>query len=204
MEGGMELNKADGLSVVCLAFCAALASELVSFLVFFHKQSFRDATKEIIELGRKCHKQRVQDGSSYGGLKGGRAEKKLLNLEKDLAKKNRAIGLTRQKANIMSGVAFIVLMPWVYGMYEGLVVAKLPLEPIFPFRLMSHATLRGDDFTDCSFTFLFTTTMFLVKTTIQKLLGYAPTGGIQTKTDHATGGGAAGLFATGGPATTAS
>jgi hypothetical protein len=39
--------------------------------------------------------------------------------------------------------------------FEGRVVAKLPFEPIPWIRGLSHRNLSGDDFTDCSFIFLY-------------------------------------------------
>ncbi len=43
----------------------------------------------------------------------------------------------------------------VYFSFEGRVVAKLPFEPIPWIRGLSHRNLSGDDFTDCSFIFLY-------------------------------------------------
>jgi len=39
--------------------------------------------------------------------------------------------------------------------FEGRVVAKLPFVPIGLFQGLSHRGLAGDDYTDCSFIFLY-------------------------------------------------
>ena len=44
---------------------------------------------------------------------------------------------------------------WLFSSFEGRVVAKLPFEPILWIRGLSHRNLSGDDFTDCSFIFLY-------------------------------------------------
>lgn len=42
-----------------------------------------------------------------------------------------------------------------YCSFEGRIVAKLPFEPIPWIRGLSHRNLSGEDFTDCSFIFLY-------------------------------------------------
>eukprot|EP00922_Rhytidocystis_sp_ex-Travisia-forbesii_P017759 GHVS01026471.1.p1 GENE.GHVS01026471.1~~GHVS01026471.1.p1 ORF type:complete len:210 (+),score=43.27 GHVS01026471.1:474-1103(+) len=196
MEVPAEVFKQEGFVVICAAAGAAFLSECVSYLLFFSSVSFQTLHQDIIQLSRKLDRQHRQlddnlssspsaktsspslFSSSSSSTSGSR---KSAALERELQKKHRDAASTRQSAHLLSAVVFMVLMPYFYSRYEGLVVARLPIEPIFPFRLMTHATLSGQDFTECSFTFLFTTTMFLVKTCLQRFLGYAPPPGSQSK-----------------------
>lgn len=49
----------------------------------------------------------------------------------------------------------ISIMSMLNSYYNGVVVATLPFEPFSLLRGMSHRTLRGEDYTQCSMTFLY-------------------------------------------------
>eukprot|EP00922_Rhytidocystis_sp_ex-Travisia-forbesii_P007795 GHVS01011540.1.p1 GENE.GHVS01011540.1~~GHVS01011540.1.p1 ORF type:complete len:207 (-),score=52.95 GHVS01011540.1:26-646(-) len=195
-----DVFKQEGFVVICVATVAALLSECFSYFFFFSSNSFQSLHQDIIHLSRRLHRQqrnledslgsspKTSSSSSPSLPSSGLGTRKAAAVEKELQKKHREASSIRQRAHFLSAVVFMVLMPYFYTRYEGLVVARLPLEPIFPFRLMTHATLSGHDFSECSFTFLFTTTMFLVKTSVQRLLGYAPPTGSQAKGSGAFGG----------------
>jgi hypothetical protein len=55
--------------------------------------------------------------------------------------------------------------------FEGRVVAKLPFEPISWIKGMSHRNLNGEDYTDCSFLFLYILSTMSIRQNLQKLLG---------------------------------
>ena len=56
--------------------------------------------------------------------------------------------------------------------FEGRVVAKLPFEPIPWIRGLSHRNLSGDDFTDCSFIFLYVLCTMSIRQVDNKLFFY--------------------------------
>ncbi|KAG0711401.1 Calcium load-activated calcium channel [Chionoecetes opilio] len=58
--------------------------------------------------------------------------------------------------------------------FDGRVVAKLPFVPISWLQGLSHRNLMGDDYTDCSFIFLYILCTMSIRQNIQKLLGFAP------------------------------
>ena len=53
-------------------------------------------------------------------------------------------------------------------------VAKLPFEPIAFIRGLSHRSLNGEDFTDCSFLFLYILCTMSMRQNVQKMLGVEP------------------------------
>ena len=53
-------------------------------------------------------------------------------------------------------------------------VAKLPFTPISWIQGLSHRNLAGEDYTDCSFIFLYILCTMSIRQNIQKLLGFAP------------------------------
>jgi len=60
------------------------------------------------------------------------------------------------------------------NIFDGKVVAKLPFTPIPLVQGLSHRNLLGDDFTDCSFIFLYILCTMSIRQNIQKVLGFAP------------------------------
>lgn len=68
----------------------------------------------------------------------------------------------------------MALLSMFNSIFDGRVVAKLPFEPISIFRGLSHRSLSGDDYTDCSFIFLYVLCTMSLRQNIQKFLGFAP------------------------------
>ena len=58
--------------------------------------------------------------------------------------------------------------------FEGRVVAKLPFEPITLIRGISHRNLNGEDYTDCSFLFMYILCTMSIRQNLQKILGVEP------------------------------
>nr|AIW62606.1 hypothetical protein [Scytodes thoracica] len=60
------------------------------------------------------------------------------------------------------------------SIFDGRVVAKLPFIPVSWIQGISHRNLAGDDYSDCSFIFLYILCTMSIRQNIQKLLGFAP------------------------------
>lgn len=58
--------------------------------------------------------------------------------------------------------------------FEGIVVAKLPFEPIGLVQGMSHRNLMGNDMKDCSMLFIYILASIGIRPQIQKLFGNTP------------------------------
>ncbi|VDK23002.1 unnamed protein product [Taenia asiatica] len=58
--------------------------------------------------------------------------------------------------------------------FDGRVVCKLPFTPISWLYGMSHRNLHGNDFTDCSFIFLYIICTMSIRQNVQKMLGFSP------------------------------
>ncbi|KAK9305406.1 hypothetical protein QLX08_003539 [Tetragonisca angustula] len=57
---------------------------------------------------------------------------------------------------------------------EERVVARLPFVPLGWIQGLSHRNLPGDDYTECSFIFLYILCTMSIRQNIQKMLGFAP------------------------------
>jgi hypothetical protein len=59
----------------------------------------------------------------------------------------------------------------VYVLFEGIVIAKLPFEPISLISGLTHYGLPGDNLHDCSMTFIFVLMNLTVGNYAKKLIG---------------------------------
>ena len=60
------------------------------------------------------------------------------------------------------------------GLFQGIVVAKIPFVPFTLLRRLSHRNILSNDYTDCSFVFLYLLCNISFRPIIQKMLGFAP------------------------------
>lgn len=67
---------------------------------------------------------------------------------------------------IFLGVTMMSIMGVLNSYFSGVVVAKLPFEPFSLIRGMTHRGLRGDDYTDCSMTFLYLAASYGIRSNV--------------------------------------
>lgn len=101
-------------------------------------------------------------------------KKKIERDEEKLKNNNRDLSLVKMKSMFATGFAFTALLSMFNSIFDGRVVAQLPFTPISWIQGLSHRNLSGDDYTDCSFIFLYILCTMSIRQNIQKLLGFAP------------------------------
>jgi hypothetical protein len=72
------------------------------------------------------------------------------------------------------GLFVVFFLSLFNNIFQGIVVAKLPFEPINFISSISHRGILSNDKTDCSFIFLYILSNFCIRPVLQKLLGFAP------------------------------
>uniref|UniRef100_A0A1I7Z994 Calcium load-activated calcium channel n=1 Tax=Steinernema glaseri TaxID=37863 RepID=A0A1I7Z994_9BILA len=104
-----------------------------------------------------------------------RMNKRKIEREEDRLKAtNRELSLIKMKSMLAIGFAFTALLSTLNSIFEGRVVAKLPFTPLYFLQGLSHRNLSGNDFTDCSFIFLYILCTMTVRQNLQKIFGFAP------------------------------
>merc|ERR1712126_686738 len=101
-------------------------------------------------------------------------KRKIEQDEEKLKNSNRDLTMVKMKSMLAIGFAFTALLGMFNSIFDGRVVAKLPFTPISWVQGLSHRNLPGDDYTDCSFIFLYILCTMSIRQNIQKLLGFAP------------------------------
>lgn len=82
-------------------------------------------------------------------------KKKIEREEERLKNNNRDLSLVKMKSMFAIGFAFTALLSMFNSIFDGRVVARLPFVPISWIQGLSHRNLPGDDYTECSFIFLY-------------------------------------------------
>ena len=94
--------------------------------------------------------------------------------EERLKNTNRDLMMVKMKSMFAIGLVFTSLLSMFNSIFDGKVVAKLPFTPISWVQGLSHRNLMGEDYTDCSFIFLYILCTMSIRQNIQKALGFAP------------------------------
>lgn len=172
MEDREPIRKWDMFAVLLLTIFTGIVSELLTFFLVYKRTEYRKLNAEISKLQRKSQHHNQRSGMIH-------KRDKANFIDKEYQRKSRQLSAMRSKANMLTGVIFMIVTPFMYNMFEGVVMAKLPFQPIVPFRYLTHSSLNKNqsegtevDYTDCSFIFIYTFALMLTKQNTQKLLGY--------------------------------
>ncbi|XP_070582285.1 calcium load-activated calcium channel-like [Ptychodera flava] len=161
---------ADTLLIVFISVCTALLAEGITYLLVYRTEKYKKLKSEVEKQSKKLErtKEYVGETSDKG------QKKKLERQEEKLKNNNRDLSLVKMKSMFAIGFAFTALMGMFNSIFDGRVVAKLPFLPISWLQGLSHRNLLGEDYTDCSFIFLYILCTMSIRQNIQKLLGFAP------------------------------
>lgn len=157
----------DSLLIIFISVFTALLSEGLSWLLIYRTEKYKKLQSEVEKQSKKLEKQK----ESFPDITDKNSKKKLERQEEKLKTNNRELSLVKMKSMMTISFAFMLLLSIFSAIFEGKVVAKLPFEPITLVRGLSHRNLNGEDYTDCSFLFLYILCTMSVRQNIQKLLG---------------------------------
>uniref|UniRef100_A0A3B5L5V7 Calcium load-activated calcium channel n=1 Tax=Xiphophorus couchianus TaxID=32473 RepID=A0A3B5L5V7_9TELE len=152
----MSTMFADTILIVFISVCTALLAEGGWFFTLVFLLSVEKKKETITESAGRQQKKKIE-----------RQEEKLKN-------NNRDLSMVRMKSMFAIGFCFTALMGMFNSIFDGRVVAKLPFVPLSYIQGLSHRNLLGEDYTDCSFIFLYILCTMSIRQNIQKMLGLAP------------------------------
>lgn len=98
--------------------------------------------------------------------------KKIEREEERLKAASKDLQACKSKSMIVIAIMTISIMTMLNKYYSGMIVAKLPFEPFGFIRGIAHRNLEGEDFTDCSFIFLYILCNMSLRSSFQKLCGF--------------------------------
>ncbi|CAF1140826.1 unnamed protein product [Brachionus calyciflorus] len=160
----------DSILIIFIAVFTALLSEGLSWLLIYRTEKYKRLQAEVEKQSKKLEKQK----ESLPDMSDKNHKKKLERQEEKLKLNNRELSMVKMKSMMTISFAFMALLSMFNSIFEGRVVAKLPFEPISWIRGISHRNLNGEDYTDCSFLFLYILSTMFIRQNLQKILGVEP------------------------------
>merc|ERR1712142_1001034 len=164
---------ADSILILVISVCTALLGEGLTWLLVYRTDKYQKLKLDIEKQTKKLEKNKEAHGPDGAGLDSTQ-KRKMEREEERLKNTNRDLMLVKMKSMMAIGFAFTSLLSMFNSIFDGKVVAKLPFVPLSWIQGISHRNLMGNDFTDCSFIFLYILCTMSIRQNIQKALGFAP------------------------------
>uniref|UniRef100_A0A8C8R9I4 Calcium load-activated calcium channel n=1 Tax=Pelusios castaneus TaxID=367368 RepID=A0A8C8R9I4_9SAUR len=147
----MSTMFADTLLIVFISVCTALLAEGITWVLVYRTEKYKRLKAEVEKQSKKLEKKKETITESAGRQQ----KKKIERQEEKLKNNNRDLSMVRMKSMFAIGFCFTALMGMFNSIFDGRVVAKLPFIPLSYIQGLSHRNLLGEDYTDCSFIFLY-------------------------------------------------
>ncbi|KAL1429178.1 hypothetical protein MTO96_016515 [Rhipicephalus appendiculatus] len=160
----------DSLLILVISIFTALLSEGLTWLMVYRTDKYQKLKAEVEKQSKRLEKKK----EAHGEAAARQQKKKIEREEEKLKNNNRDLSLVKMKSMFAIGFAFTALLSMFNSIFDGRVVAKLPFVPISWIQSLSHRNLPGEDYTDCSFIFLYILCTMSIRQNTQKLLGFAP------------------------------
>uniref|UniRef100_A0A3B4ZU39 Calcium load-activated calcium channel n=1 Tax=Stegastes partitus TaxID=144197 RepID=A0A3B4ZU39_9TELE len=157
----MSTMFADTILIVFISVCTALLAEGITWVLVYRTEKYKRLKAEVEKQSKKLEKKKETITESAGRQQ----KKKIERQEEKLKNNNRDLSMVS---------LFTVNKYWLSLIFDGRVVAKLPFVPLSYIQGLSHRNLLGEDYTDCSFIFLYILCTMSIRQNIQKMLGLAP------------------------------
>merc|ERR1712227_511437 len=169
--GSQRIMWADSLLILVISICTALLGEGVTWLLVYRTDKYQKLKLDIEKQTKKLEKKK----EAHGEATLDRTQKRKMERDEERLKStNRDLMLVKMKSMFAIGFAFTSLLSMFNSIFDGKVVAHLPFVPFSWIQGLSHRNLMGQDFTDCSFIFLYILCTMSIRQNIQKALGFAP------------------------------
>ena len=159
----------DCLKIVFLSIFTNLFAEFLTWMFIYRTKKYKENKKQMDKLTKSLE---VTKESTKGKRK--QIDKKIKQQENEL----KYMGFEMMKIKFISmiiiGLFTFFFISLFNGLFQGIVVAKIPFVPFKLLRGLSHRGILSNDFTDCSFVFLYLLCNISFRHINKKILGFAP------------------------------
>eukprot|EP01095_Lingulamoeba_sp_RSL-Kostka_P014047 TRINITY_DN59_c6_g1_i1.p1 TRINITY_DN59_c6_g1~~TRINITY_DN59_c6_g1_i1.p1 ORF type:complete len:185 (-),score=42.12 TRINITY_DN59_c6_g1_i1:226-753(-) len=158
----------DLIVIMCASLLSSAIAEGISWLLIYRTDSYKNLKSLIDKNTQKLEKLKERSTQSKS------TSKKIEQLDEITKGLNRDMSMTKFKSLFAVSITMISFFGLLSSWFDGLVVARLPFEPISFIRNLSHRNLVGNDFYDCSMLFFYILCGIGLKSNLQKLFGNQP------------------------------
>jgi len=161
----------DTLLIVGISVFTALLGEGFTWLLVYRTEKYTRLKQDLEKQTRRLERKKEAVGDSALD----RTQKRKLERDEERLKStNRDLMMVKMKSMFAIGFVFTSLLSMFNSIFDGKVVAHLPFTPISWVQGISHRNLLGENYTDCSFIFLYILCTMSIRQNLQKALGFAP------------------------------
>ncbi|KAA6396904.1 MAG: calcium load-activated calcium channel-like [Streblomastix strix] len=154
--------------VVIYSAVTAILSEFLSYILVYRRTAFKDKLEAHEKSKMKI--ERIKQGTTKPGLR----EKKLASENAILEETQQALQMEKMKGTVVVSVLMFVLGGIFNQFFDGVVLARLPFQPISIVKNFSHRHILGDDYQEVGNSFLFMLCSLSIKPTISRILKLNP------------------------------
>ena len=161
----------DALLILVISIFTALLGEGLTWLLVYRTEKYQRMKLDIERQTKKLERQK----EAHGDVTLNKTQKRKMEREEERLKSaNKDLMMVKMKSMFAIFFAFTSLLYMFNSIFDGKVVAKLPFTPISWLQGLSHRNILGDDYTECSFKFLYILCTMSIRQNIEKALGFAP------------------------------
>ena len=121
-----QVNPFDSIKIICLAIFTNLFAEFLTWMFIYRTKRYKQTKKEIDALNKKIeqNKENIKGTSKH-------IDKKVKQQENELKYKSFDMMKTKMISMFIIGLFTIFFISLFNGLFQGIVVAKLPFVPKF-------------------------------------------------------------------------
>lgn len=152
-------------AAILMSITSAAIGEALSWYFVYRTSEYKKKLEHIY----KC-------GDDLAAVKADRTatSKKIEDAENALSEANRSLTMHKFKSSVMVGFVLVTLITTMNSVFEGIPAARLPFEPFAIARGITHRSLFGEDWRECSVMFLYLSFSMAFRQIAQKISGGAP------------------------------
>eukprot|EP00297_Palpitomonas_bilix_P017051 CAMPEP_0113866890 /NCGR_PEP_ID=MMETSP0780_2-20120614/120_1 /TAXON_ID=652834 /ORGANISM="Palpitomonas bilix" /LENGTH=182 /DNA_ID=CAMNT_0000851783 /DNA_START=60 /DNA_END=608 /DNA_ORIENTATION=+ /assembly_acc=CAM_ASM_000599 len=170
----MDSMAGDCISIVGISIGSTLFVEALSWLLIYRTEKYQTLKANLERVSQQMER--------YDGVKDRTKLKKKETLEENQKEWSKAMQGMQMYSNIIIAIVMITMFSYLSSSYEARVVARLPFEPLGMFRGITHRGLPGEDYTECSFAFLYFLCSMSIRSVIKKAMGSEQVKGMASTT----------------------
>eukprot|EP00792_Barthelona_sp_PAP020_P010144 TRINITY_DN3426_c0_g1_i1.p1 TRINITY_DN3426_c0_g1~~TRINITY_DN3426_c0_g1_i1.p1 ORF type:complete len:183 (+),score=37.45 TRINITY_DN3426_c0_g1_i1:37-585(+) len=160
----------EGWIIVLISVSTSIIVEIISWFAVYRTENYQSLRNRAEKLTKEF--ERFQADPTLAQRKS--EAKRKQHVESNLQEVHRKLLFRTLLTNVLLGVVTFVIYRIIRSKFSGIVVAKLPFQPIGIIRGMTHRGLEGNDYTECSFVFIYSLLSMSFRQTLKKFLDNVP------------------------------
>eukprot|EP00798_Chlamydomonas_sp_ICE-L_P008094 gene8094-1337_t len=161
-----EFDKMIAPTIVLSVMILGLLVEFCAWLVCYRTSGYKKLTAEVEIIAKK-----VQALKETGAKEG---DKRIKKLEETLKKATGQMFWFNARIMALNFCSMFIAYRVLVAHFKGKVAGKLPFVPFSLLHRMTHGGLSGDNYTECSGTFIYVLCQTGVRLNVTKFLGMGP------------------------------